>query len=253
MTLLPSRLLLCSFLAWTACVQAETTLNDTRGTLERWVETRQLISKTRGDWQSDREMLEQTIQLFERELRGVEEQMAKLGTNGTQVERERLTADAQLKSSNECLDQARQFVTKFEAQIAKQTSRLPVPLQEILKPLLSRMPADPGNTRMSPTERVQVVVGILNELDKFNNSVVISSEKIKNQKGEEVAVETVYVGLGAAYFVNDAGDFAGLGAPGANGWEWTIKPELAAPVREVVRIYRNEHPARFVALPVVIR
>ena len=35
--------------------------------------------------------------------------------------------------------------------------------------------------------------------------------------------------------------------------EWTTKPELASPVREVIRIYRNEHSARFIALPVAIK
>ena len=105
---------------------------------------------------------------------------------------------------------------------------------------------------MSAAEQLQVVVGILNELDKFNTAVSIFSEKRKNPQGEEVAVETVYVGLGAAYFVNDAGDFAGLGTPGPSGWNWTTRPEIASSVREVIRIYRNERPARFVTLPVTI-
>jgi hypothetical protein len=106
---------------------------------------------------------------------------------------------------------------------------------------------------MQTTERMQVIVGVLNELDKFNNAVTTFSEKRKNQAGDEVAVETVYVGLGAAYFVNETGDFAGTGAPGPNGWEWTIKPELASSVREVIHIYRNDRPAHFIPLPAVIR
>ena len=97
-----------------------------------------------------------------------------------------------------------------------------------------------------------MVVGILGELDKFNNAVAIFSEKRKNSQGEEVAVETIYVGLGAAYFVNDANNFSGVGTPGAAGWEWTAKPEIAASVRDVIRVYRNEHPANFVALPATV-
>jgi len=225
----------------------------TRTTLEQWVETRQLISKTRSDWQTDKETLEQTIQLYDRELKSIEEQMSRVSTNSTQVDKERTQAEASLKLSNEGLDRARQFVVDFEGKVAKVVPQLPVPLQEILKPMLARLPADPANTKMAVTERVQVIVGILNELDKFNNAVGIFSEKRRNDKGEEVAVETVYVGLGAAYFVNDADNFAGTGVPGANGWEWTTKSELAPSVREVVRIYRNERSARFVALPAVIR
>lgn len=240
-------------LAGSVASGAENTLNETRSTLDKWVETRQLISKTKSDWQSDKEVLEQSIQLFERELKSVQEQMAKLDTNNTQVEKERAQAEASLKSSNESLDVAKRFTADFEGKIAKLAPQFPTPLQDILKPLLARMPTNSASTRMPVTERIQLAVGMLSELDKFNNAVTIFSEKRKNDKGEEVAVQSVYVGLGAACFVNDAGDFAGAGSPGSNGWEWSIKPELASPVKEVIRIYRNEHPAAFVSLPVILK
>jgi len=251
-TLIVSAICVLAFVMAARAAEADK-LFETRSTLEKWVETKQLISKTRSDWQTDKETLEQTIKLFERELKGVEDQFSKLSTNSTQVEKERLETEASLKASNEGLAPAQQFATDFEAELTKLVPRLPQPLQEILKPLLARLPSDPAKTKMKPTERVQVIVGILNELDKFNNAVTIFSEKRKNASGAEMAVETVYVGLGAAYFVNDAGDFAGMGTPGANGWEWTVKPEIGASVREVIRIYRNERPARFVPLPAAIR
>ena len=238
---------------WANSVMSEPPLAETRSTLEKWVETRQLISKTRSDWQSDKEMLEQTAQLLERELKSVEEQLTKVSTNNSQVEKERLQAEGQLKVANDGLEDMKRFATDFEAKINKLTLRFPVPLQETLKPLLGRMPADPATTKMQTTERVQVIVGILNEVDKFNNGVGVYSEKRKNDKGEEVAVETVYIGLGSAYFVNDSGDFAGMGTVGTNGWQWTMKPEIAGSVREVVKIYRTERPAKFVSLPAVIR
>ena len=232
---------------------AETPLLETRSTLEKWVETRQLISKTRSDWQNDKEMLEQSVALFERELKGVEEQMGKLSTNSTQADKERAQTEAAIKAANDSLEPAQKFAAGFEADIRKLLPQLPQPLQDILKPLLARMPVDPANTKMKPTDRIQVIVGVLNEIDKFNNAVTIFSEKRKNPGGAEIAVETVYVGLGGAYFVNDAGDFAGLGAPSANGWEWTPKPDIASSIKEVIRIYRAERTARFVNLPAQIK
>jgi hypothetical protein len=232
---------------------SQTTLTESRTTLEKWVDARQLVSKTRSDWQSDKEMLDQSIKLFERELRSVDEQMAKLDTNSTQVLKEKADAENLLRLSNEGLDRARDFAARFEGEIRKLEPRLPLPLQEILKPLLNRMPSDPAATKMAATERIQVIVGILNELDKFNNAVAVFSEKRKSPQGGEVAAETVYVGLGAAYFVNDVGDVAGTGTPGPGGWEWTFQPDLAPAIREVIRIYRTERPPRFVALPATIR
>jgi Protein of unknown function (DUF3450) len=253
-----SRVPILGFIAGTVlfshvCRSAETSVAETRSVLENWVQTRQLISKTRADWLTDKETIEQTLQLFERELAAVGEQMMKLSTNNTQIDKEREQAESLLKVSNESLDLAKQFAATFEGKLARFVPQLPAPLQEILKPLLAKVPADSANTKMAATERIQVVVGILNEIDKFNGAVNLFSEKRRNEKGEEIAVETVYVGLGAAYFVNDADNFAGVGVPGENGWQWSMKPELASSVREIVKIYRNEHSARFVALPAVIR
>src|SRR5262245_9336824 len=253
MTSVLIRLMLLAALIGSQTTRADTALNETRSTLDKWVETRQLLSKTLNDWQSDKELLEQSVQLYARELKSIEDQIAKLGTNSAQVEKERTQAEALLKASNECLERTAQFAADFESNIIKLVPQLPVPLQDLLKPLLNRMPTNSVATRMRPAQRMQVVIGVLNELDKFNNGVTIFSEKRKNQKGEEVAVETVYIGLGAAYFVNDGGDFAGSGCPGHQGWDWTIKPELAGSIRQVVRVYRNEQPARFVALPVTIK
>lgn len=225
----------------------------TRTTVEKWVEARQQLSRIRADWEADREMLQQTKSLLERELALVQGQFSKLDTNSAQVEKERLQATDSLKASNEYLERVRQFATGLESRVTKLVPRLPGPLQEVLKPLLARLPADPSNTKMTAAERFQILVSILNELDKFNNGLTIASEKRKNDRGEEVAVETVYVGLGAAFFVNEAGDFAGIGSAGPAGWEWTAKNELASTIREVIRIYRNERPARFLSLPVTIR
>jgi hypothetical protein len=253
MTQLVARLSLVLALVWAASARAEAPLVEARSTLEKWVETRQLISKARSDWQSDKELLGQTVALYERELKSLDEQMSKVSTNTTQVAREMADADALKKSSVGGLERARQFAVEFEGKLKQQACKLPVPLQDTLKPLLARMPSDPANTKMLAAERIQVIVGVLNELDKFNNAVNVFSEKRRNGKGEDVSVQTMYVGLGAAYFVNDTADFAGVGAPGANGWEWTLKPELAPAVREAVKIYRNEQTARFVPLPVAIK
>lgn len=232
---------------------AESNLADARATLQKWVETRQLIGTTKADWAADKEMLGQTRELFQRELQSIHEQRAKLSTNSTQADKERAAAEASLQAANESLAAASQFADAFEKQLHALAPRLPAPLQDIVQPLFSKLPQNPAQTRMTAAERVQVIVSVLNEIDKFNNAVTIFSERRQNKAGEEVAVETVYVGLGAAYFVNSSGEVAGVGSPGPSGWEWTLKPELASSIQEVIRIYRNERSARFVALPATIR
>lgn len=237
-------------------VSAETPadpLDQTRSTIEKWVETRQLISKTRNEWQADKEILEQNIALFERELKAVDQSIEKTSGVSAQAEKERAEQEETLKASTAALDEGKAFAAEFEKKLGAAVPRLPAPLQDILKPLLNKLPAPGAETKMASTERIQTLVGILNEIDKFNNAISIFAEKRKNGAQQEVSVQTVYVGLGSAYFVNDAGDFAGLGTPGQQGWEWTIKPEIAPAVQNVVRIYRSEQPARFIALPAAIK
>ena len=58
-TLIASVICQVAFVVATFGTEADK-LSETRSTLERWVETKQLISKTRSDWQTDKETIEQT-------------------------------------------------------------------------------------------------------------------------------------------------------------------------------------------------
>ena len=231
---------------------AEPSLNSTRETVAQWVQTQQLISKTRSDWEADRELLQQSKALFERELKAVQDEMGKQSTNSSVADAERLKAETELKRANEALERAKVAAAALEAEVRTLLPLLPAAVLSTAQPLLNKLPADPNNTKAAPTERIQTLVSLLNEIDKFNNAVTVFTEKRKGPNGEEVSVETVYAGLGAAYFVNESGDFAGHGRPGTQGWDWTLDPKLADPVREVIRIYRNERTARFVSLPATV-
>lgn len=246
--------ILCAALAGCFSGQAaEAALGAVRAGMEQWVQTRQLISRTKSDWDSEKEMLLQTKALYERELAGIDDQMGKVSTNSAQVDRDRAVLEAELKDANATLDHGKVLVAGLESKASAMAARMPDPLKETLQPLLNRLPQDSAASKTAVTERLQTVVSLFNEIDKFNNAISITSEKRKNDRGEEIAVESVYVGLGAAYFVNQTGDFAGAGEPSAEGWRWTVNPSLAAEVREIIRIYRGERTASFVLLPVHVQ
>jgi len=233
---------------------AETSsLATTRSTLEQWVQTRQLISKTRSDWDADKETLAQTTTLYERELKSIAEQMSKVSTNNAQVEKERLTATASQSELEAAAEQARTLVAGLEKRVQELAPSFPPPLAEKLSSSLKRIPADPTNTKMSGIERMQNVVGILNEVDKFNAAVTVVSEVQKNSSGAEVQVETLYLGLAQAYFVDKAGEYAGVGTPSTTGWQWTPNNALASKIQKTISMYKNATPADFVSLPVQIK
>lgn len=229
------------------------TLTQTRATLEQWVQTRQLISQTKTDGQADKEMLEQSIQLFERELQNIAEQRSKVSTNRTQVDVEREQALAAQKELTEAADQVKLLATGLEQKLVALAAAFPPPLTEKIQPLLQRVPTDPATTKAGAVERLQNIVGILNEVDKFNAAISVVSEVQKSPAGAEVQVETIYVGLGQAYFVDKAGEYAGVGVPTAQGWKWQEQRELAGKIQDSLAMYKNAKPAAFVSLPVQIK
>jgi len=244
---------LLSALLWGGHVVAGDTLGDTRTTIEKWVETRQLISKTQSDWQADKETLEQTVALYERELKSLEEQRSNVSTNSVQVDKERDLAQKQQKDLTEASAKVKELAGGLEKRLTELAPSFPPPLADKVSPLLKRIPEDPATTRASVLERMQNVVGIINEVDKFNAAVTVVSEIQKNPSGAEVQVETLYVGLAQAYFVDKSGDYAGTGVPDKTGWKWTPNHELAGRIQKSIAMYKNAAPADFVSLPVEIK
>ncbi|MCF7764533.1 MAG: DUF3450 domain-containing protein [Verrucomicrobia bacterium] len=232
---------------------AETRLSEVRTALEKWVETRQLIGKTESDWKVNGETLRQTIQLLEQERASIREQMTTVSTNSVTVAKERVEAEISKKELTLGLDSVRELVSGFEARLRELSAAFPPPLLERIQPVLQRIPADSAQTKLSASERVQTVVTLLNEIDKFNGAITVASQVQKNPSGAEVQVDTLYLGLGQAYFVDKSGDYAGVGIPTVRGWDWEARPGLASKINQALAIYRNTRPAEFLSLPAQIR
>jgi hypothetical protein len=228
------------------------TVTTTRELVARWVQTEQLTSQTRSEWERDKEVLQQTRVLYERELQSLSETLARISTNSTQVELERKAAEAELNESAAALERARQIVSALEKELGALIPLLPTPLLEQARPLLHRLPTNSATTSAPVTERIQAVVGFLNEVDKFNGAVAVVSGREPDAQGREVSVDVLYVGLGVAYYSDPTGDVAGSGTPTPQGWRWTLQPALGPRIRDAIAMYRNTRQANFVGLPIRI-
>ncbi|MGZ8900751.1 MAG: DUF3450 family protein, partial [Limisphaerales bacterium] len=247
---------ICMVLTVSALVSAyasedRANVEQTRETLAKWVETRQLLAKARGDWEADREVLQQTIKAFEKELTTVEEQFTKTGGGSAQVEKERAELLQQKESLHAANVRVKELLLSLETSLQKISNSLPSPLLSKIDVLLKRIPANPAETKMTVLERMQTVVGILSEVDKFNGAISVNAEIQKNAQGEEVQVKVLYLGLGQAYWV-DKGGRAGSGFPGAQGWTWSENSALADRVARAIAIHEASQPADFVSLPATI-
>ena len=231
--------------AWT-----QSPLVETRNTVEKWVEARQLRSTLEVDWQIEKEILSQSIEAYESELTSTEAQISKVDTGRGQVEEEFDSITSEKRSLIEYMDRLKGEVSRLESKLKQLSKLLPLAVSDRISPLLDRIPEVPLETKLSISTRMQNLLGVINEVDKFNGGVSVVSELRKNQSGAEVQAQVIYVGLAQAYFVDPSGEFAGVGSPGEDGWKWSIKPELAAKIQQAIDIYQGGKPAAFVELPI---
>jgi len=253
MVLLAAAAIAASTAAQTA---ATSNFDIARTTLEKWVETRQLISKEKSDWDLENQALSDSVALLTKEIATLEENIARAegDTTAADVERERLMID------NDSLKGAAATVGSLIATIEQRVVALIKALPEDLRnreniELLSRrIPKNPQTTRSSLSERMQTIVVLLTEIEKFNGAFNIALETRKVPSGEMVQVSTIYIGLGQGYYVDATRKFAGILTPGPDGWVATDRDDLAPLIGDVLDLYaKKKQPPQFVKIPVEIK
>ncbi|HSV27692.1 MAG TPA: DUF3450 family protein [Sedimentisphaerales bacterium] len=228
-------------------------IENTKLALEKWVETQRIISQEKRDLALAREMLTERIELVGREIKSLRERISQAQEGITETDAKRLKLveeNDKLKRSSESLAIR---LGALEERTKKLLAHLPNPIRERVKPLSQRLPDGTAETRLSTSERFQNVVGILNEIDRFNREISVTSEVSTLKDGSSVEVTTLYIGISRGYYVNADRTLAGVGAPSDAGWIWTPANEVAGQVSDTIAILRNEKIASFVQLPVTIK
>lgn len=228
---------------------AQNQITETRDVLDKWVETRQIISEEKADWKTEKSILGDTVQLLSSELERLETALADLEASATAADEDR----TQLAAEKEALSAASAVVIDnigaLEAQLKTIIQTLPDPLVNKIKPLIRRLPDDPTDTKLSLGERVQNIVGILSQADKFNTTLTETSESREIGEDKIVEVRTLYWGLAMAYYVDASGEYAGIGYPTADGWEWPRIEGAGAEIKTLIDVYEGAEDIQFVEVP----
>lgn len=233
-------------------ISAPPTLEETRLTMDKWLEIQQIISKERKDWQQGKEILLGRLELVKKEIATLEEKNKQAESSVAEANKKRselLAENDQLTAAGAQLTGA---VAGMEGEIRQMFKQLPEPIQTKLQPLYQRIPEDPSETRVAAAERFQNVLGILNELNKTNNEITVSYEVHNLADGRPSEVKAVYVGLAQAYYVSARGE-AGIGRPTADGWKWEPSKAVARDVLMALEILEGKQSPAFVSLPVILK
>ena len=132
-----------------------TSIDQTRSTLAKWMETQQIISKETREWEQGKDVLLQREALLRKEISELEAkiQQARSGIQETDAKHR------DMSNEERGLEQASARLTTSIGELEVKTRRLlaslPDPLRERVAPLSRRIPEDPTKTDASLGERFQ--------------------------------------------------------------------------------------------------
>ena len=224
--------------------------------LSNWVEARKELATAETNWQGEKVRLLDMIELRKTQLTQLNEGIENMREATDAAERERTELGAGLEGIRQVEEQVDAAVTAAEARMRTLVHQLPHPLQQELQPLIVRLPnpAERGGNRhaLSSSQRMQTIVGLLTQIEKFNDTVEVSQEA-RDIDGRRMQVETLYFGLAQAYWVDGNGSAGGTGHPGPDGWVWQRDDALAPQISTLIAMYRNTASSfNYVSLPVQV-
>jgi hypothetical protein len=224
----------------------------TRLALAKWIETQQIISRERNEWQQGKDLLQARIELVGKEVSQLQERItqSREAVAETNRKRDALVAENDaLKAVAATLSDA---VASMEEHVRALARQAPQPVTERLAPLMQRLQGEAMPGRISVAERFQNVLGILNELNKANSEITVAYEIRTLADGSSSEVQVIYVGLAQAYYLSPRGE-AGVGHPTADGWVWKPAPEAANAILTALEVIAGKRPPAFTPLPVAIQ
>ena len=229
-------------------------IEDSRQLIEDWVKTQQIISKEENAWRESKELIEYRIDLFKSEIEDLDKAITDAEEAASDAERKREELQLQSNSFKAAADVVDSVAGDYEIRLRELTKQFPKPLLVKIEPLLSKMPKNPRQTSLTAGERMAVVIGIVNEVHKFNGAITLVSELIEVRPGETAEVKTLYFGLGQAFFVDAKGEHAGVKFPSPEGWKKEDRNELASSISDSIAIYEGIKPSdKFIELPIDIK
>lgn len=245
--------------AASGAASADDAVDEFRATMERWVASRQVLSKERADWLVEKETLEATRGLLEREREALRAEIKGLEERDAGASEERLDLLRQRDDYQASAASLEAKIRVLESRVLALVPRLPGPLQDRVELLLVQIPDDPEQTRVPLGQRLMNVLGVLAQAEKFNSTATFVGETRSigsdpEAASQKVQVRTLYWGLAQAIYVDSQGRAAGIGRPTPDGWAFREEPDLADRARLLLDIYEgNVDTIAFVPLPVEIQ
>ncbi len=221
--------------------------------VETWVDARQILSQETNDWREQKNIMSFKINLLKVEIKALEEQIEESRKDVAQADAKRLEMEAEESKLRSAALVVENAVARYEQSILRLANSFPQPLLDKISSLLAQIPTDSADSSLTVGDRTIIILGILNEVDKFNANVTVVNELREIDTGNTVEVKTLYLGLAQAYFVDSNQQHAKSGRLAEGEWVWTEQNAHAHDIWTAIAMYENVvKPATFIELPITI-
>lgn len=214
--------------------------------VEEWVLTRQLISKESSEWETEKQTLSGLNEIRTKETAQLDEFIQAAEERVEEIDKKRSEfsdTEQELKTWRRDIETN---VAQFEERLRAEIPRFPPPLRVQVEEALLRLESpDPERPLQN---RVRDVLVVLQSYVNFENTITVDAE-LREVDGTDREVDTLYLGLSQAWYVDRSGKFAGTGVPTSEGWKWTPDKSIASKVRRAIEIQTKTAQPGFVELP----
>lgn len=243
----PIPCLVLSVVVAVSCLHAEPDpLDEVEKSSSAWIDLRAETVRLATAWQTEQTLLSSTIAALEERAKAAEEErdLALAKTEKDREELDGLAEKAKAGSADQQVFEAR--LIALDQKLLELRSSLPPRLADALEVSFTSL----SGTTLTPGERIQLTVSVLNRCAQFSRMITAGDEVLKLEgSGEGRMLEVIYWGLSHGYAVDRAAHKAWYGSPGPDGWRWEVRDDLADPALELIAIYNDQHDPAFVAAP----
>lgn len=230
-----------------------------KDSVREWIETMREIQDAEDAWERDRVLLEDQRAALESEIADLSQRVEEAKTEKEGADKESLDEVAKRDAYLKAKDLLAAEIRQLEEGLVKQFPVLPAPLAEEpkVKELMAQVREDVALTGEKAqgglAKRLNNVLNLLTEAEKWQQTVLLRDELHESADGRKFNMKVVYFGLGAAYAVNESGDFALVGTPTTEGWNYEERNDLAGDIRRMVDVLNGDVDAQFVELPIDLK
>lgn len=229
-----------------AVAEALPKASDVQSALKQWVLTKQLISKEQADWAAEKESLVDLNAVRRSESKQLAEFKKAAASRIAEIDGKRKKFSQEEASLKSWRREMKRQISDFEAELKTLLPLFPDPLKAKVQEAIDRLQAEGADRPLQ--ERTRDVLLLMQAYLNFQSVITLDAD-IREMGGLQREVDVLYLGMTQAWYVDQTGEYSGVGVPTAKGWVWTEAPELAVAIRQAIEVQSRQATPTFVRLP----